>query len=225
METEEPVRASSRTEEERAFLQQRVALFWKAVFLISVGTDVVELLLDPASAARAAGILDKVATLFFGILWLLCRRGRRSFRELLAVEWMGLAVVVGVMNLAGRYLATESIADFAALDARVDPASPAVAKAADAYVSIMLVLGGGLILVLRSALVPSPPSRTLLLTSILGLPFVAVPFFFAPAAAGAPALRTVNFPVVGALTYSVWWAIVTAGATITPTRSRSSTTA
>ena len=41
-----------------------------------------------------------------------------------------------------------------------------------------------------------------------------MPFFFAPASAGAPALRTANFPVVGAITYSIWWAIVTAGATV-----------
>jgi serine/threonine-protein kinase len=127
---------------------------------------------------------------------------------------MGLAVVVGVMNLAGRYLAAESIAHFAAQDPGIDPASLAVSKAADAYVSIMLVLGGGLIVVLRAALVPSPPSRTLLLTSLVGLPFVAVPFLFAPASPGAPALRTASFPVVGALTYSIWWAIVTAGATV-----------
>jgi serine/threonine-protein kinase len=78
----------------------------------------------------------------------------------------------------------------------------------------MIILGAALILVLRAAVVPSPPWRTLVLTSLLGLPFVAVPFFLAPASVGAPALRTAIFPVVGAVTYSVWWAIVTAGATV-----------
>ena len=216
MEPETPgsVRSWSRSEEERVFLQQRVALFWKAVFLMSVGTDLVELLVDPASPARPAALIDRGTTVFAGLLWLLCRRGRRPWNEILAVEWVGLAVLVALMSLAGRYGAADSIAHFAAQDPRVDPASLALTKAGDAYFSIMLVLGGGLILVLRSAIVPTPPHGTLVLTSLLGLPFVAVPFFFAPASVGLPALRTSHFPWVGALTYSIWWAIVAVGATV-----------
>ena len=213
-ETSEPVRSWSRSEEERVFLQERVALFWKAVFLISVGTDVVELLVDPASFTRPAALLDRGTTVVPGLLWLLLRRGRRSWNEILAVEWIGLAMVVGLMVLAGRYGAADSIAHFAAQDPRVDPASLAVSKAADAYFSIMLVLGGGLLVVLRAAVVPAPPRATLLFTSLLGLPFVAVPFFFAPASAGFPALRTAHFPWVGALTYAIWWSVIAVGATV-----------
>jgi len=185
----EPIRGSSHSEEERAFLQQRVALLWRAVFLITLGTDVVELLLDPASFMRTGPILDRVSTLSFGLLWLFCRRGHRSWRVLLAVEWVGLAMVVAVITLMGRYLTAEVIAHFAAAAPGTDPGSLALSKAADAYVSITCVLGGCLLFVLRAALVPSPPSRTLVLTSLLGPPFVAVPFFFAPASVGAPALR------------------------------------
>jgi eukaryotic-like serine/threonine-protein kinase len=211
----ESVRGSSHSEEERAFLQGRLALFWKAVFLISVGTDVVEILLDPASFVRTGAILDRVSTFVFGLLWLFYRRrGRRSWGELRAVEWAGLALVVGVITLDGRYLTAESIAHFVAQSPGIDPGALAVSKAADAYVSIMILLGGALILVLRAAVVPSPPLQTLVFTFLLGLPFVAVPFFFAPASVGPPALRTANFPVVGAVTYSIWWAIVTAGATV-----------
>ena len=77
-----------------------------------------------------------------------------------------------------------------------------------------MILAGGLIFALRAALVPSPPVRTLVLTSLLGLPLVVVPFFVAPASAGLPALRTASFPVVGLVTYAIWWAIVTAGTTV-----------
>ena len=210
----EPIRGSSHNEEERAFLQQRVALLWRAVFFIALGTDVVELLVDPASFMRTGPILDRVSTLSFGLLWLFCRRGHRSWRMLLAVEWVGLAMVVAVITLMGRYLTAEVIAHFVAAAPGTDPGSLALSEAADAYVSITCVLAGGLLFVLRAALVLSPPSRTLVLTFLLGLPFVAVPFFFAPASVGAPALRTADFPVVGAVTYSVWWAIVAVGATV-----------
>ena len=213
-ETQGAVRSWSRSEEERVFLQARVALFWKAVFLISIGTDVVEMLVGPASFTRPVALLDRGTTVFTGLLWLVCRRGRRSWNEILAVEWVGLAALVGLMSIAGRYGAADVIAHFAAQDPRVDPASLALTKAGDAYFSIMLVLGGGLILVLRSALVPTPPRGTLVLTSLLGLPFVAVPLFFAPSSAGLPALRTAHFPWVGALTYTIWWAIVAVGATV-----------
>jgi len=212
--TADPLRGSSRSEEERAFYQGRLALFWRAGFLISLGTDVVELLVDPASFLRTSAIVDRVGTLFFCLLWVLCRRGRRSWGELRAVEWAGLAVLVGIIALDGRYLAAESIAHFAAQSPGIDAGALALAKAADAYVSITMILAGGLIFALRAALVPSPPGHTLVLTSLLGLPFVVVPFFFAPASFGVPPLRTASFPVVGLVTYSIWWAIVAAGTTV-----------
>jgi tRNA A-37 threonylcarbamoyl transferase component Bud32 len=209
------LRGSSHNEEERAFLQQRVALFWKAVFLITLIPDVVEIALSPMSSHLRTGvILDRSCTLFFGLLWLLCRRGRRSWTTLLLVEWVGLASAVAMISLTCRYLAAEAIVHFAAQAPGSDPRSLPLTKAADAYVSLMAVLGGGLLFALRAALVPSRPTRTLVLTALLGLPYVAVPLFLAPASAGLPSLRTADFPVVGAVTYSIWWAIVTAGATV-----------
>ena len=71
------LRALSFTEEERAFLQQRVALFWKVVFLIALIPDVIGFFLDPAIMTTGV-LMDRLSTLFFGVLWLLCRRGRRS---------------------------------------------------------------------------------------------------------------------------------------------------
>jgi hypothetical protein len=53
-------RGGSQSEEEREFLQKRVALFWKAVFLVALGTDVVEVLLEPASFLRPSAVLDRV---------------------------------------------------------------------------------------------------------------------------------------------------------------------
>jgi hypothetical protein len=85
-ESAERVRGSSHSEEERAFLQQRVALFWKAVFLISVCADGVGFVVDPAVSLKTGAMLNRVSILFFGLLWLFCRRGQRSWRTLHAVE-------------------------------------------------------------------------------------------------------------------------------------------
>ena len=154
------LRALSFTEEERAFLQGRVALFWKSLFLIALIPDLLVLVLDPGMHLyRTGAILDRVTTLFFGALWLACRRGRRSAGMLLAVEWAGLVVFSLTVALTGRYLTAEALAHFIA---QVPGTVPGLAleKAADAYISIMCVTGGGLVFALRAALVPSPPSRS-----------------------------------------------------------------
>jgi hypothetical protein len=205
-------RGLSFTEEERAFLQQRVALFWKAVFLIALIPDVIGFLMDPGFMPTGV-VMDRLSTLFFGALWLLCRRGRRSAGALLAIEWIGLAVVSVVISLTGRYLTAEALVHFIA---QVPGTVPGLAleKAADAYMSMMCVTGGGLLFAVRAALVPSPPSRTFVLTALLGIPYVAVPWFFAPTLSGAPVLRTENFPVVGTVTYAIWWVVISVGAAI-----------
>ncbi|MCG6926927.1 MAG: serine/threonine protein kinase [Acidobacteria bacterium] len=202
------------TEEERAFLQQRVALFWKVVFLIALIPDAIVFLLDPAGTLFKSGvIMDRLSTLFFGLLWLVCRRGRRPAWLVLALEWVGLGAVSLVVALTGRYLTTEAIAYFAAQTPGTVP-GPGLERAADGYMSIMCITGGGLLFALRAALIPSPPSRTLALNLLLGLPYVLVPWFFGPASDGAPPLRTADYPVVGTVTYAIWWAIISVGTTV-----------
>jgi hypothetical protein len=208
-------RALSFTEEERAFLQKRVALFWKSVFLIALIPDILTTVLDPGMHLfRTGAIMDRASTLFFGLLWLATRRGRRSAGTLLAVEWAGLGVASLATAFTGRYLTAEALAHFVA---QVPGAVPGLAleKASDAYMSMMCVAAGGLLFALRAALVPSPPGRTFVLTTLLGIPIVATPWFFAPpATTGLPPLRTAHFPVVGVTTYAIWWLIISAGTTV-----------
>src|ERR1700760_3476050 len=84
-----PAPVSENGEEERAFLQTRVALFWKVIFFIillgfalgvigAVAKPGVDLVFTSASTANA------------GILWWLCRRGQRSIRFSRAMESGGL---------------------------------------------------------------------------------------------------------------------------------------
>jgi serine/threonine-protein kinase len=205
-------RGLSFTEDERAFLQKRVALFWKVVFLIALVADVTSVLFDPGFLKTGLW-MDRLSTLLFGVLWLICRSGRRPAWLVLVVEWVGLGAVSLLIALTGRYLADGARAH---LIAQVPGTVPGLAleKAADAYMSMMCVTGGGLLFSLRAALVPSPPSRTLLLTALLGIPFVVVPWYLSPASTGAPALRTADFPVVGVFSYAIWWAIISVGAAV-----------
>ena len=190
-----------------------MALQWRVVFIVGLAANVLGVVLDPPSWTRVGDILNRVATLSFALLWLFCRRGRRSWRTLLGVEWGGMALVVAVMALMGRYLTAEAIDHFLT-EAPGAVVSLALAKSTDAYVSMSTLFGAGLMLALRAALVPSPPRRTLALTAALGVPLVVIPLLLAPASAGLPALRTAHRPWLGALTYSIWWAIVTVSTTV-----------
>ncbi|MGD8894691.1 MAG: serine/threonine-protein kinase [Acidobacteriota bacterium] len=208
------LRGLSFTEEERAFLQQRVALFWKVVFLIALIPDAIVFLLDPAGSMFQTGaLMDRLSTLFFGLLWLVCRGGRRPAWLLLTIEWVGLAGVSLAVSLTGRYLVTEALAVFIKQVPGTDPGL-ALEKAADAYISMMCLTGGGLLFFLRAALVPSPPWRTFVLTILLGSPYILVPWFVLPAGTGAPAFRTDHFPIIGVAAYAIWWGIISVGTTV-----------
>src|SRR5262245_34039097 len=91
------------SEEARAFLQARVALFWKVlcvIMLIASGLALfgafkqigVDLFIDLALAAEAGG------------LWWLCARGRRSLRFSRAVEAAGMLLFFSGSSLLGRYV-------------------------------------------------------------------------------------------------------------------------
>jgi len=103
-------RALSFTEEERAFLQQRVALFWKVIFLITLLPTTVRIVVDPGVMMMRTGVLmDMLSTALFGVLWMVCRTGRRSAGVILAIEWVGLATVSLAITLTGRYLTPEML--------------------------------------------------------------------------------------------------------------------
>src|SRR5688500_11929987 len=103
MPSQTPPHVTENSEEERAFLQARVALFWKVIFFIillgsglgvigAVATPGPDLLLTLASTATA------------GFLWWLSRRGERSIRFSRMTEAGGLLLNSLISALLGRYL-------------------------------------------------------------------------------------------------------------------------
>jgi len=133
MTTQRPSPVSDNTEEQREFLQSRVALFWKVIFFIvllssafgvigAVAKPGVHLLLTFASTAHA------------GIFWWLSQRGERSIAFSQWMESGGLLSNAALNSVLGRYLLLGFAGDHAIV-------SDDGAVMADGYVS-MLQLGG-----------------------------------------------------------------------------------
>ncbi len=177
-----PSPVSENTEEGRAFLQKRVALFWKVVFfisLLSTGMGAVGAIAKPgvdflvvlASGAQA------------GTFWWLCRRGQRSIRFSRWMDSGGLLLNFTAGGFLGRYLLAGFVRDHSLVTAEG-------AMMADGYVSMLQLGGIGLLLTIRAALIPSGPLRTIVVTAVVGAPLLAVSAFVVPDAHGALAWRT-----------------------------------
>ena len=150
------------SEETRAFLQTRVALFWKVVFFLLLFGSCLGLI----GAIKNPGpdlVITLGQTALAGSLWWLCRHGTRSIRFSRVVGRYGF-IVIGIMGaFAGRYL-------LAGLIREHEIASAEGAAMADAYVTMMEMLGTGMFVAIRAALIPSRPRRTIIITAIIGAP-------------------------------------------------------
>ena len=77
--SQRPSPVSENSEEERAFLQNRVALFWKVIFfiiLLSSGLGAIGAVAKPG----VDWLLTVASTANAGVFWWLSRRGERSIR-------------------------------------------------------------------------------------------------------------------------------------------------
>jgi serine/threonine-protein kinase len=82
---------------------------------------------------------------------------------------------------------------------------------ADAYISALGLVGTALMMMVRAALIPSSPRRTLLYTAVVGLPTALTPTFLTPAADGSLSLRALDsgaFPWLPAGLLMVWTFVV-----------------
>ena len=205
MPSQSPSPVSASGEEERAFLQTRVALFWKVLFFIillgsglgavgAIAKPGVDLLLTLTSTAQA------------GIFWWLCGRGERSIRFSRRMEAGGLLINTTVGALLGRYL----VAGFAR-DHSIASADGALM--ADGYLSILEQSGIAMMVAIRAALIPSLPRRTIIVTAIAGAPIILVSALLVPAADGGLAWRALDsgaYPWLPANTAMMWgFAIIT----------------
>ena len=196
---------SENSEEERAFLQTRVALFWKVIFFITllssglgaigaIAKPGVDLLLTLASTAQA------------GIFWWLCRRGERSIRFSRVMESGGLLLNSTIGALLGRYL----LAGFARDHSLVTAEGTMMA---DGYLSMLQLGGTAMMVAIRAALIPSSPRRTIIVTALFGVPMILVTTVLVPVADGGLAWRALDsgaYPWLPATAAMIWgFAIIT----------------
>jgi eukaryotic-like serine/threonine-protein kinase len=208
MRSQNPSTGSDHGDDERAFLQARVAFFWEIIFLLvlisgglgaigAIARPGMDWLLTLASSAQA------------GIFWWLCRRGQRSIRFSRAMDSGGLLLNSIIGALTARYL----LVGFAS-DRSIVTAEGAVM--ADGYVSMLQLAGMAMMVAIRAALIPSRPRRTLVLTALFGVPMILATSLLSPVGGAALALRASDsgaYPWLPASATIIWgFAVLTSTA-------------
>jgi serine/threonine-protein kinase len=197
-----PQLVSDDSEEARAFLQDRVALFWKVTFFIILfGSG-----LGAVGAVAQRGWdfwLTLAVTAQSGAFWWMCRRGQRSVRFSRLMESAGLVFSVIVGAATSRYLLVGVARDRALVD-------PSAIMMADAFVAMLQLFGTGLLVAIRAALIPSQPRRTLIISAMVGAPPTLATSLLLPAANGALELRPLDSPIFPWLPVScvIMWSFV-----------------
>ncbi len=197
------IRGLSESEEDRAFLQRRVALF---SLLIGGGSllfwfyrvPVMLYLERPEGFTRPATWWHLASAVFFLTPWMLCRRGKPSARFISAVELGGLALGVCAMCMMSMHISPEVRPDF------------------------ILLLGLTNVILARSVLVPCTGRWTLTLGIIFGAALLAAVYVgtlgidlpkwsaFVPELKGVSARRAALYATIE---IGIWWVLTTALAT------------
>lgn len=205
---ERPPPVSDDSEEARAFLQGRLTLFWKVMFFITLFGNGLGAI--GAVAQRGTDFWVTLAvTVQSGAFWWWCGRGRRSVRYSRLLEALGLMLYAVGGASVGRFLLLGVTRDHGLQQ-------PTAIMMADAYVSMLQLFGTGLAAVIRAALIPSQPRRTLILSCLFGIPAILVTTFLLPAAGGVLVWRLPGSGVLPWLpvTLGVMWIFVVITSTL-----------
>ena len=190
---------SDDSEEARAFLQARVALFWKVMFFFYLLANV----LGALGAIRKPGVdffITSAVTAAAGACWWLCARGQRSKHFSQLVETGGLLVTLTAGGFLNRYVLAGFIEEHT-LSTREG------VLMADGLVWMLAQAGASMKMAIRAALVPSSPRRTGVLTLLLGVPLLGLATALVPSAGGGLTWRALDsgaFPWLPLATTMMW---------------------
>lgn len=194
-----PSPLTDHSEEGRAFLQARVALFWKVIFFIILLGSGLGLV---GAVARPGGdlVLTMLSTANAGFFWWLASRGERSIQFSRWLDAGGLLLNSTASALMGRYL----LAGFASDQSL---ASAQAINVADGYITMLQLSGMAMMMAIRAALIPSSPRRTMVITAMFVVPMMLVTVSLEPVVDGVMAWRTAGsgiFPWLPATMVIIW---------------------
>jgi serine/threonine-protein kinase len=200
MERQKPSLTTQDSEEARAFLQSRLALFWKVLFCFNLAGG----LLGLAGGGMVKPGPDTVITfggiVLSGFLWWLCRRGKRSIRFCRIVDGAGLMVLAFVGTFLTRYILVGFVREHSIVTAEGS-------LMADAYVAMIDLFPNAMYLAIRAALIPSSPRRTIVIMAMVGVPKILLSSVLVPAVGGGLAWRAANsgaFPWLPTTSIMMW---------------------
>ena len=173
------------SEEARAFLQTRVALFWKVLFCFTLAGGVLGLAGGGMVKPGPDTVITFGAIALSGSLWWLCRRRTRSIRFCRLVDGGGLLVVAIIGTFLTRYILVGFVREHSVATAEGS-------LMADAYVVMIDLFPTAMYLAIRAALIPSSPRRTIIITVLVGLPKILLSSILVPAVGGGLAWRAAN---------------------------------
>jgi hypothetical protein len=206
MPPQRPTPVTDDSEEARAFLQARVALFWKVLFFFFLLANG----LGALGAVRDPGVdffITLAITVVCGGCWWLCSRGQRSMRFSRLVEAGGLLLIVSSGGFLNRYVLAGFIGEHSLITTEG-------VLMADGFVLMLGQSGTGLKMAIRAALIPSTPRRTLVLTTLLGVPLILFSSVLEPTVTGGLTFRPLDsdaYPWLPATAVMMWgFAIITA---------------
>ncbi len=209
MPTQRPPSGTDDSEDARAFLQSRVALFWKFTFFFMLIATVLGIK-GPLKDPGVDLVLDIALTAEAAVFWWSCSRGQRSIRFSRIVEAAGLLILFCTSAMLGRYVLVGFVRDQALVTSEG-------ALMADAYLAALGLIGTSLLLVIRAALVPSSPRRTILYTALFSAPHILVSTLLVPTAEGGFDLRAAEsraYPWMPAALVMMWGFVLFTSAVI-----------
>jgi serine/threonine-protein kinase len=177
-----PSPASEDSEEARAFLQARLALFWKVLFCFNLAGGVLGLAGGGMVKPGPDTVITFGAIVLSGILWWLSRRTKRSVRFCRIVDGVGPLLVAIVGTFLTRYILVGFVREHSVVTAEGS-------LMADGYVVMIDLFPAAMFLAIRAALIPSSPRRTIIITALVGIPKILLSSLLIPAVGGGLAWR------------------------------------
>ena len=209
MPRQKPSPTTDDSEETRAFLQIRLALFWKVLFCFNLAGGVLGLAGGGMVKPGPDTVITFGAIILAGTLWWLCRRGKRSTRFCRMVDAGGPLVVAIVGTFLTRFILVGFVREHSVVTAEGS-------VMADGYVVMIDLFPAAMFLAIRAALIPSSPRRTIIITALVGVPKILLSSALVPALGGGLAWRAANSGVFPWLptTAIMEWTIATITCTV-----------